>query len=206
MTGLDGAVAFTVRQEGSELDLTPSDPGNWTGGAVGRGSLRGSRFGISSASHPGVNVRTLTLAGARAIYRSHYWQPIAGDALPPGLEVLLFDSSVHHGWPRAVRWLQAAIGASERGGQVGPVTLAALNSAIEREGAAVIAAKVLSAREAFLRASPAWRRFGRGWARRLCALRQQLGRMPEEQAQRLSALAPGRAAWTPERWADNGSH
>jgi lysozyme family protein len=193
MTGLDAAIAFTAAQEGADLDLNPNDPGNWTGGAIGKGRLRGSRFGISSARYPQLDMRTLTLAQARKLYRADYWVPIAGDALPPGLAVVMLDTSVHHGWPRAVKWLQSAVGARQVGGQVGPATLATMNAAIEREGVTVIARRVFAMREAYLRSLPSWRRFGGGWTRRLCALRQHLGR-PAELSRELASLASERLA------------
>ena len=44
-------LAFLGPEEGT-LSLDPTDTGNWTGGAVGRGTLVGTKYGISAASYP----------------------------------------------------------------------------------------------------------------------------------------------------------
>ena len=46
-------------------------------------------------------MRGLTTAEAVAIYRTLYWDALAADELPPGLDHALFDFAVHSGVPRA---------------------------------------------------------------------------------------------------------
>ena len=62
-------LAFT-RLIGNEgvLSMDPKDSGNWTGGKIGLGKLKGSKYGISAASYPMVDIANLTLEGAKAIY------------------------------------------------------------------------------------------------------------------------------------------
>ena len=39
----------------------PNDPGNWTGGKVNSGTLRGTKYGISAASYPTLDIKNLGL-------------------------------------------------------------------------------------------------------------------------------------------------
>jgi hypothetical protein len=32
------------------------DPGNWTGGAIGKGELRGTKWGISAQTYPQIDI------------------------------------------------------------------------------------------------------------------------------------------------------
>ncbi len=164
MNSFDRAFAIVVAQEGG-LSMNPADPGNWTGGACGSGRLLGTRYGISGAAYPNLDIGGLTLAGAAAIYRRDYWDRVQGDALPPPLALLVFDAAVNAGPGRAVRWLQAAVGAVVDG-QLGPDTLTRARSVA---GAAAMA-EFQAQRLLFMTALPTWRTFGHGWARRLCRL------------------------------------
>ena len=61
-----------------------------------------------------------------AIYRARYWDAVAGDELPEGLDLAVFDFAVNSGPVRAVAYLQAALGVAQDG-IVGPVTLGAVD-------------------------------------------------------------------------------
>ena len=158
------AFAIVVGEEGG-FSAEPDDPGNWTGGAVGQGALRGTKFGISAAAYPALDIAALTPDDARAIYRRDYWARIAGDALPPAVALLVFDAAVNNGPAQAARWLQAAAGVAADG-DIGPATRAAVAAA----DPVTLAAEMLARRLLFMAALPGWREFGPGWARRLCAL------------------------------------
>ncbi len=179
MSAFRQAMGYIFGQEGG-FTANPADPGNWTGGAVGQGVCRGTKFGISSASYPDVDIADLTLEQAGQIYRRDYWDRIAGDALPPPLALLVFDAAVNSGVGRAARWLQATVGA-EQDGMIGPLTLAAVHAHAGHEpgGAAEIAlcAQFLARRIMFMADLPTWRIFGLGWARRLSHLPFQATRM-----------------------------
>lgn len=165
-SAFDRAFAIVVGHEGG-FTANPADPGNWTGGACGRGVCRGTRYGISAAAYPRLDIANLTLDEARAIYRADYWDRVQGDALPPPLALLAFDAAVNNGVGRAVRWLQAAVGTAPDG-VLGKATLAAV-AARSGQGAAVLA-EFQAQRLAFMAGLPNWRIFGLGWARRLCRL------------------------------------
>ncbi len=168
----DRALAIVVGTEGG-FTSNPADPGNWTGGKPGLGECRGTKFGISAASYPQLDIAGLTVAGAGAIYRRDFWDRIAGDSLPPPLALLVFDAAVNNGVGRAARWLQAAVG-TVPDGAVGPGTLAAVARAAEVPGGgAAICAEFLARRVTFMAGLPTWRTFGLGWARRLVRLPYQ---------------------------------
>lgn len=167
MTAFDQAFRVVVGEEGG-FTANPADPGNWTGGACGRGQCLGTRYGVSAAAYPGVAIATLTLDAARAIYRRDYWDPLAGDSLPPPLALLVFDAAVNNGVGRAVRWLQAAAGVPPDGA-MGPRTLTAV-AVRTGQGTADLLAEFQAQRLLFMAGLPTWRTFGLGWARRLCRL------------------------------------
>jgi len=166
MAVFDDAFRIVVGEEGG-FSADPVDPGNWTGGACGRGACLGTRYGISAAAYPGEPIATLTLDAARAIYRRDYWDKVQGDNLPPPLALLVFDAAVNNGVGRAVRWLQTATGVTPDGA-FGPHTLAAVG-AKAGQGAALMS-EFQAQRLFFMAGLPTWRSFGLGWARRLCRL------------------------------------
>lgn len=166
MSNFDTAFAVVVGVEGV-LSLDPRDPGNWTGGAVGAGELRGTKYGVSAAAHPTVDIRSLTLDGAREIYRNEYWTAVRADELPPPLALLVFDAAVNSGPGQAIRWLQQAVGTGIDG-KLGPKTMAAVQ-AHAGQGARVMA-ELLARRLVFMASLPIWRINSLGWARRVCLL------------------------------------
>ena len=171
--------AITVGHEGQTLDLTPGDRGNWTSGIVGQGELKGSKFGVSAASYPTVDIANLTLAEAAEIYFTDYFKPVGGDRLPGPLALLAFDAAVNSGVGNAARWLQRAVGVRDDG-VVGDQTIAAANTLIGKDGTAGICAEMLAQRLAFMNSNTAqWQQFGvaagrpLGWPRRLFQLAYQ---------------------------------
>jgi lysozyme family protein len=168
MSLFDQAFAIVVGSEGG-FDRTEADPGNWTGGRVGAGLLRGTKFGISAASYPGLHIAALTLSDAQAIYRRDYWDRVAADRLPPSLALLVFDAAVNSGTARAARWLQGAVGAAPDG-DIGGRTVAAVAAYVTAQGEAALCTDFTAQRLVFLAGLPTWPLFGLGWARRVCAL------------------------------------
>ena len=55
------------------------------------------------------------MAEVAEIYRGQYWDAIRGDDLPAGVAYCVFDAAVNSGPGRALRWLQAEIGATVDG-------------------------------------------------------------------------------------------
>ena len=169
------------RHEGG-LSMIRSDPGNWTGGRVGVGELRGTNFGIASHAHPHVDIRNLTKEQAREIYRRNYWNPILGDDLPAGIDLVTMDPAVNSGVSRGARWLQQALGDVVVDGQMGPQTLKATKS----KAPVPVIQRACKARMGFLRGLRTWDTFGRGWSRRVASV--------EAVSVRMSVAATGTSA------------
>ena len=162
----DAVFAALIGHEGGFTDEL-RDNGNWTGGRCFIGECKGTKFGISAAAYPLLDIKGLTLEAARAIYRRDYWDRVGGDALPPALALLVFDAAVNNGVERAVRWLQAAAGAAADG-RMGPRTLAAVAARAQDWPELVV--EFQAQRLNFMAALPTWRVFGLGWSRRLARL------------------------------------
>ena len=77
---VEEAFAVVIGHEGG-FCVERTDPGNWTGGAVGRGVLRGTKFGISAAAYPTQDIANLTPEAAATIYRRDYWNRVLADHL-----------------------------------------------------------------------------------------------------------------------------
>lgn len=171
MTAFDKAFAIVVGEEGG-FTADGQDRGNWTSGVCGVGQCKGTKFGISAASYPTLDIANLALDRAKAIYRSDYWTPIHGDDLPPGLALLVFDAAVNNGVGQAKLWLQAAVGVRSDG-QIGPQTMAAVAKARMPD----VGVEFQSSRLLAMAAMSSWSTYGKGWARRLCRLPYLVGTM-----------------------------
>ena len=172
MDMFDRCSTIVLGVEGGFTDA-PADPGNWTGGSVGHGTCKGTKFGISAASYPGLDITSLTLTEAKVLYRRDYWDKIAGDRLPRPLALVAFDAAVNNGGDRAATWLQEAAGVTADG-IIGPITLGAISRIATRpDGEISLCAEFLARRLHFMVALPTWPTFGAGWARRLFALPYQ---------------------------------
>ncbi len=169
MSNFDRMFDIVVGHEGGFTDDS-ADVGNWTGGAVGAGTCRGTKFGISAAAYPDLDIANLTLDDAKAIYQRDHWQHVAGDRLPGPLALLVFDASINNGPSRAARWLQQVVQVPQDG-LIGQRTLDAVTRSAARPGGIVdLCVEFLAQRLMFMTSLPSWRTFGLGWARRLCRL------------------------------------
>jgi lysozyme family protein len=169
MSNFDRMFDIVVGHEGG-FTANPADCGNWTGGAIGAGTCRGTRFGISAAAYPGLDIANLTIDAAKALYQRDYWQRIAGDRLPAALALLVFDAAINNGTGRAARWLQQ-VAQVPQDGMIGPKTLDAIGHTAARPGGITdLCAEFLAQRLLFMTSLSTWQTFGLGWARRLCRL------------------------------------
>lgn len=125
MTSFEQAVTKTIRREGGDkITDDPADPGGLT------------KYGIARRSHPDVDIRRLTLQGAKDIYHREYWIPVHGDALTSQLKAeLIFDAAVNMGVAQAIKLAQLAVDA-EADGDLGPVSFSAIEAADEHDFAA----------------------------------------------------------------------
>ena len=120
-----------------------------------------------------VQVKTLELEHARAIYRKFYWDEIRGDDLPRPVDEFTFDYAVNSGVERAAMALQAAAGALQDG-DVGEKTIAAV-----RGKRPLDLVRIMFVERAMTFAlNPNDKTFGRGWFARLFDLTVQALRTP----------------------------
>lgn len=152
----------TVGHEGA-YSADPTDRGNWTSGQVGVGVMKGTKFGISAASYSGLDIISLTLDDAHAIYRRDFWNGPGLDQLPPRLAREVFDAAVNSGPRAAIIWLQAALGVLQDG-RIGPETVAAARAASDHSA---VVARLSGKRLMSMTDMATWDHHGRGWARRI---------------------------------------
>ena len=152
------------QHEGGALSTDRNDRGNWTGGQVGLGLFKGSKFGISAAQYPNEDIANLTPERAKELYLRDYWGPAGCDALPDGLHFDMFDMAANSGPRNALKTLQRAVGEAVDG-VLGPRTL----QAVQSMPVARVVSRFNGARLMFLTDAPGWVYEGRGWARRIAA-------------------------------------
>ena len=144
-TNFARSLARVLAYEGG-FTKNSKDPGNWTGGKVGKGKLVGTKKGIAASSHPTLDIPNLTDAQIATIYRGEYWTPSGCDALPDGCDLVVMDASVNSGRARSLKWYAAGKDA------VAPKTKIQ---------------KACAARLAFLRGLSTFATFGKGWTTRV---------------------------------------
>ena len=109
--------AFEILQQfegGSKVINTPGDLGELT------------KYGISKAAHPSIDIANLTEVEARTIYEKDYWIASGCSKLKPELQYIHFDTSVNMGITAANKILQQASGMASDG-IFGPETMTESN-------------------------------------------------------------------------------
>ncbi|HYZ33080.1 MAG TPA: glycosyl hydrolase 108 family protein [Crenalkalicoccus sp.] len=129
-------------------------------------------------------MRELTREQAIEIYRANYWTPARCDALPPGLDLCVFDFAVNAGVRTAIRTLQEVVGVTADG-SIGPITLAAVAACDKERAIRQFAEKRL----AYYRSLADFDAFGRGWTVRSIAIRDAGLRMAAQARQPETAVA-----------------
>lgn len=128
----------------------PKDPGGET------------KYGISKRAYPNIDIRNLTLDGAKRIYRLDYWDKCKCNDLPDSVRFDVFDAAVNSGVKQAILWLQGALNVSTDGiiGQQTIKSAQAMNG--ER-----LSMKYNGTRLLFMTKLSSWPTFSKGWARRI---------------------------------------
>jgi lysozyme family protein len=97
-----------------------------------------------------------------ALYGALYWNPVAGNSLPPAVAMMVFDFSVNAGVRTSAVALQHAVGAVEDG-SIGPMTLAAVAS----DNVTFLVGRLAQLRADYYRSlTTMFPIFGRGWIAR----------------------------------------
>jgi lysozyme family protein len=155
-----------LRAEGGFVN-DPRDPGGATNMGITYRTLAEWRHEPVSIE----DVRLLSEAEAGAIYEAHYWTPLRCDALPRGVDLMVFDFGVNAGVAQAARTLQRCLGLPPDG-IVGPATIrAAFTAPVELIG------RLAEARLDYYRRLPTWPAFGKGWASRVADVKARARRM-----------------------------
>jgi lysozyme family protein len=161
----DACLAFTLREEGGYVD-DPADPGGATNMGI---TLATYRQWSDNPDLGPAQVQDMTERTARAIYRSLYWNPLRGDALPAGVDLSVFDMGVNAGIWGSARILQRALGftGEEVDGCVGPETLTAAAKFDPR----TLVNDLAERQAAYYRSLSDFPTFGAGWLNRTNARR-----------------------------------
>ncbi|GIW22588.1 MAG: hypothetical protein KatS3mg068_2470 [Candidatus Sericytochromatia bacterium] len=115
MANFDIAIQKTLKWEGGYVN-DPKDPGGET------------KFGISKASYPNLDIKNLTINQAKQIYKNNYWDKVQGDKIKSQkIAESIFDFGVNAGVSTSVRLAQQILNVSIDG-VLGNQTLNALNS------------------------------------------------------------------------------
>lgn len=134
-----------------------------------------TKYGISKRAFPNVDIKNLTLEGARALAFEHYWKPAGLSAIEDKyVAAEIFDSCYLHGPRPAGRMAQRACTFLGRpltvDGKLGPQSAAALNALSKRYRLALIEALNLFQGVYFLEIcenDPSQLANARGWMKRL---------------------------------------
>lgn len=154
----DQAFDALLSHEGGYV-FDPRDPGGET------------RHGISKRSYPHLDIKNLTLADAKALYKRDFWDRAQCDRLPADLAFAVFDAAVNSGIGQAIRWLQRSLNVADDG-VVGALTLAAVQ---RFDDTSALCARFSGHRLEFMTRLSTWDHFGRGWARRVATNLQRVG-------------------------------
>ena len=157
----DEAFRRLIGHEGG-YTIDKRDPGNWTGGAVGKGALNGTKFGIAANTYPNLDIKNLTLAQAKEIYKKDWWDKLGGHGLHSAITFQLWDFSINAGKKRAIIELQQVAGVTADG-VIGPKTIEAVNALDLNDVLLSFTAERLK----FYTSLKTWPTWGKGWVNRV---------------------------------------
>jgi lysozyme family protein len=148
MTNFDSAFNVLIEIEGG-LSNNPQDSGGLT------------RYGISQAAYPNLDISNLTLDAAKEIYLQDYWQKCSCELLPLRLATYYFTFAVNCGTETAIKTLQQHLGIAIDGilGQQTKNAMASSNSANDYQFMTICAFKYINMIDFNI--------FGHGWLNRL---------------------------------------
>lgn len=166
----DDCLNFILRWEGGFVDDS-ADRGGATNKGITQCTYDEWRERKGYDPRP---VRAIETGEVWQIYLEQYWKPARCAALDAPMNLALFDAAVQHGTTRAIKWLQDIL-AVPVDGHFGPRTMAACDDYEANHGTAHLAAAFLDRRDRFYAAiianDPSQKRFEKGWANRMKALR-----------------------------------
>jgi len=144
--------------EGGLANL-PGDPGGLTNEGITQATYNSWR---ARQGQPQASVSGISEADVSAIYKKDYWDRMACDEMPAGVDFCLFDAAVNSGVGGATSWAQACL-KLDADGDFGPKTKDAILGADPE----AFIRDFNSRRLGTLKRLPGWSRFGKGWAARI---------------------------------------
>jgi lysozyme family protein len=159
-TNFDACLPIVLKHEGGYVDH-PRDPG----GATNLGVTIGTWSAWLGRRATKAEVKALTVADVKPVYRERYWNVVGADGYRRGADLAVFDAAVNSGPGRATGWAKAVT-------STGANTVAFVNAYCD-------------VRLGFLKRLGTWDAFGKGWSRRVADIRAKGVRMALE-AQGLS--------------------
>lgn len=138
------------------------DPGNWTGGKVGVGVCRGTKFGIAANTYPDLDIKNLTLDQAKAIYKRDWWDALDAEKINSAIVYQMWDFAINSGMSTAKRELQRAVDVATDG-KIGAITIAKINLMELND----VLMRYNANRLYYMTCLSTWPTHGKGWVRRV---------------------------------------
>jgi len=162
MNNFDAALQHVLKHEGG-FSAHPNDPGGATMKGV---TLETYRTYKKNQHLTAEDLKKITDAELRDIYKRRYWDAVKGDDLPAGVDYCVFDCAVHSGPGRATKLLQEVVGVKPDG-SIGPLTMAAVKAhCLTPEDTKALIAQYADKRLQFWQGLTTFATFGKGWTRR----------------------------------------
>lgn len=160
ITNFDTCLDHILLSEGGFVN-NKSDPGGMTNLGCTKATWE------EYVGHPvsEADMRNLTKADVKLLYKRKYWDKVSGDLLPAGLDYAVFDAAINSGPGRAAKWLQEVAGVTADG-SIGPATLKAVDAFSPLE----LISQYNDKRLQFLEALPTFSVFGKGWSNRVSSV------------------------------------
>lgn len=155
-------LAAILQHEGGYVNH-PSDPGGETNKGITKAVYDAYRKSNGQALR---SVKAITTDEISDIYRKNYWDKVSGDDLPSGVDLAVFDFAVNSGVSRSAKFAQAIVGLKQDG-LIGPATVKAIRTMDPTK----LINQFCDNRLAFLTKLDTFPVFGRGWTKRVEAVR-----------------------------------
>jgi lysozyme family protein len=122
MGDFNKAILITLAKEGgAKFTDIPGDNGGAT------------KYGISQAAYPNLDIRNLTEVQAREIYKRDYWDRVRGDEIKSQLIAEnIFDTAVNMGVRTTSRLVQTLLDIVPADGVIGSASLGVINKQDEQ--------------------------------------------------------------------------
>ena len=133
-----------------------------------------TKYGIFKRSYPNLDIRNLTLDGAKCIYYRNFWEPQKYKNFDSDeVAEKVFDLAVNMGTRKANELLQRALRAVENpvkeDGIIGSITLTAVNNSNEAALLATIRSEVAGYYRSIVMKNASQQKFINGWLNRAYA-------------------------------------